>query len=114
MTALVAPQLPFDPYWKFTNTTFYIYGDVNDIWSEIAAYVLEQGGWSVINVQPQKASMKAECLGSVWVRGFVVKIKVFKIDTGILAVEWKRKSGCGIKSYNEWLLFRSRFCQPVD
>ena len=114
MTAIVAPQLPLDPYWKFTNTTFYISADVADVWSDIIDYILEQGGWSVMNVKPNKACIRAECLGGAWIRGFVVKIRVFQIDTGLLAVEWKRKSGCGIKSYNEWLRFRSRFCQPVD
>ena len=111
---LVVATLPMEPLRKLTSTIFYISADVADVWSDITDYILEQGGWSVINVKPNKACIKAECLGGAWIHGFVVKIRVFQIDTGLLAVEWKRKSGCAIKGCDGWLRFRSRFCQPVD
>ena len=111
---LVVPSLPVDSLWRLTCTTFYIRGDAGDIWSAIAAYILEQGGWYVLNVRPEKATLKVECPGGVWSLGFVVKITVFQTDPGLIAAEWQRRRVCVRKSYDAWLRFRSRFCQPLD
>ena len=111
---MLAPSPPMDPLWKFTTSTFYISGDVGDIWSDVAAYVLQQGGWYVLNVRPQKACIKVECHGSSWSAGFVVKIRLSVTDTGLVAVEWQRRNGCAWKCNEAWLRFRSRFCQPLD
>jgi hypothetical protein len=115
ITAMSAfSPVPADPLWQFTPTSFYIVSEISDVWSDIAAYILEQGGWYVLNVRPEKATLKVECPGGVWSLGFVVKIRVFQTDTGLVAIEWQRRRGCVRKSYDAWLRFRSRFCQPLD
>ena len=108
------PCIPAEPLWKITTNSFYIRGVGSDVWSAILIYIQEQGEWHAVNVRSQKGSIKVECPNTPTSAGFVVKIRLFVTDTGLLAVEWQRRHGCAFRSNDAWLRFRSHFCQPLD
>ena len=99
---------------KIAANSFYIRGVGGDVWSAILVYIQEQGEGLVTKVQPQKRTIKVEYPTTPMSAGFVVKIRLFETDTGLLAVEWQRRHGCVFKSNVAWLRFRSYFCQPLD
>ena len=105
---LSVPHVPHDPLWKLTDTTLYISGGAEGVWSAMSSYILEQNGWHVINVRPQKASIKVECPNTAWSLGFVVKIKLFATVDGFI-IEWQRRHGCAFAYIEAWHRFRSSF-----
>ena len=108
------PCMPTDRLWEIATTSFYIRGVASDVWLAILAYIQEQGEWHVVNKRSNKASIKVTCPSTSTSAGFVVKIRLFATDTGLVAVEWHRRCGCAFEYRDAWLRFRSRFCQPLD
>ena len=106
---LVIPHVPVDPLWKSTGTTLYICGEACEIWFAISRYILEQGGWHVMKVRPEKAYVKIERLRTARSIGFIFKVRMFVTDTGLLAVEWQRRTGCAWEYNKAWVRFRSSF-----
>jgi hypothetical protein len=111
-----ATPLPVDPLWHLEVTSFYVEDqNVAELWEHIVAYFHEQGGFRVSKERPGKCSVTLERCEDEWQSGFVVKVRVYAVDTenDLLAIEWQKRRGSAIANHAAWCKFLLRFAQPV-
>ena len=110
-------MVPSDPAWRLEQTAFYVTTeDPLKLWGRVLAHFQEDGGYQVAKLQDAKASVKVWRRAGRSTNAFLAKVRVFRLhpQRDIFALEWQKRAGCSVASFNEFSRFQRRFAQPLD